>query len=94
MTFELAHENKSWFLFLILDSFFNFYFFSNLSSSLSVEDLGLGAIDRTSSCQGRRPSGQIQVSKTVAGANPPSIPGLLKARAGGSRDGVVILDSR
>ena len=53
MTFELAHENKSWFLFLILDSFFNFYFFSNLSSSLSVEDLGLGAIDRTSSCQGR-----------------------------------------
>ena len=33
--------------------FFNFYFFSNLSSSLSVEDLGLGAIDRTSSCQGR-----------------------------------------
>ena len=59
-----------------------------------MEDLGLGAIDRTSSCQGRRPSGQIQVSKTVAGAHPPSIPGLLKARAGGSRDGVVILDSR
>ena len=31
----------------------NFYFFSNLSSSLFVKDLGLGAIDRMSSCQGR-----------------------------------------
>ena len=87
-------KTKVGFYFLFWIVFFYFYFFSNLSSSLSVEDLGLGAIDRTSSCQGRRPSGQIQVSKTVAGAHPPSIPGLLKARAGGSRDGVVILDSR